>query len=140
MKSVYVFLLVMGLLLLGASLIPPRPMGPHPDTSKKVSNSYLRTLGAAVEAYQIEYSKYPSNLAELVKPGKSGTAFLDAPELPLSAWGEDYVYINLEDKDTIHPYELFYYEYDGGGDSKLISVWDLRDKKIILLPDNIVAL
>lgn len=85
----------------------------------------LRALKQAIEAFNIEFNKYPKNLQELIKPPQGMPPLIEAKggQVPKDGWGNDFVY-KVPGKGK--PYDLYSYGSKGPEEATpedYISVW-----------------
>lgn len=94
--EIIVVVIIIGLL---ATLVAPRFFGKVEQSKVKTTYAQIELLGAALDMYRLDVGDYPDTSQGLsalrVKPSSVNRGW-DGPylkkELPVDAWGNDYVY------------------------------------------------
>lgn len=121
-----IYLLIAGIIL---AVGVPAYFGYVESARNKTTRQNLQLLKQNINLYQIEFSKYPSRLEDLVERpkgdiGKNWHQFIE--KMPKDGWNYDFYYrVTAGSK---YPYELYSYGGSAGPEEpedKKINVWDL---------------
>lgn len=134
MELMIVIMILGGLM----AMLLPAVFGAMKKARKGTAKTTMMTIKSGIMQYQVDTSKYPAKLKDLVERPKSGdekaTKKWDGPylgegvtEVPDDPWGERFVYkLAQPGAASKHPYELYSYGPNGKGSPKEehIDVWD----------------
>lgn len=87
-------LLVVSILGILASIVVVKMTNQAGKAKITATRVTIESIKVAIDRYEMELSKYPENLAELVKEGdeKWPGPFLDQQEVPKDQWGQEFKY------------------------------------------------
>ncbi|MCA9770345.1 type II secretion system major pseudopilin GspG [Candidatus Dependentiae bacterium] len=126
-------LIAVAIVLIMGAVVVPGFMGYMRRARLTSAKSTIGTLETAINQFNADTGKYPSNLKDLIKRPTSDEAvakkwvspYIKGNEVPADPWGNRYQYTVTPGAE--HAYELYSFGPNGRGAPKIewISVWDL---------------
>ena len=113
-------ILVVAILGVLMSIVLPSFTGRGKDAQIAKTKATIRTLSAAIQLYEIENSKFPKTLDELIN-NKKNKVYLEKKAIPKDPWGNAFQY-TVPGTHNTHSYDLW---TDVEGES--INNWDVDD-------------
>lgn len=115
-------LIVVAIIGLIASLIAPNLIGRFERSKEEITKAQLETLSSAVQAFNLDMSKFPATLEELINSSdpKWRGPYLSKRIIPKDPWGRDYQYKTPGEHG---PFDLYSFGPDGQMNSKSITNW-----------------